>query len=103
MLEHAWYSVIAPESCSSILWRSWDYKEQAAEQLKLTAQDLIKLGVIDRIVPEPLGGAHRDHKEAARILKEILIEELEELSKIKPKKLVEMRIQKYRKMGFWEE
>src|SRR4030066_1229814 len=65
MLENCWYSVISPESCSSILWRSWDYKEQAAEALKLTAPDLLEQGVVDRIVPEPPGGAHRDHQRAA--------------------------------------
>ncbi len=63
MLENCWYSVISPESCSSILWRSWDYKEQAAEALKLTAPDLLEQGIIDRIIPEPLGGAHKDHKQ----------------------------------------
>ena len=74
MLENTWYSVIAPESCSSILWRSWDYKEQAAEALKLTAPDLLEQKIIDRIVPEPLGGAHRDHQKIATILKAILID-----------------------------
>ena len=65
MLENCWYSVISPESCSSILWRSWEFKEQAAEALKLTAPDLLEQKLIDRIVPEPIGGAHTDHKEAA--------------------------------------
>jgi acetyl-CoA carboxylase carboxyl transferase subunit alpha len=69
MLENCWYNVISPESCSSILWRSWDYKEQAAEALKLTAPDLLEQKLIDRIVPEPMGGAHKNHKEAAAILK----------------------------------
>ena len=73
MLEYAWYSVISPESCSSILWRSWEYKEQAAEALQLTAPDLKKQGIIDAIVPEPLGGAHRDHQQMATILKETLL------------------------------
>lgn len=99
MMENAWYSVIAPESCSSILWRSWDFKEQAAEALKLTAQDLIDLGVIDRIVPEPPGGAHKSHKAAAEMLKSILKEELDTLSKVKPERLVEKRIEKFGKMG----
>lgn len=103
MMENTWYSVIAPESCSSILWRSWDYKEQAAEALKLTAPDLLKQGIIDRIVPEPLGGAHRDPPKAAEILKEILIEELKGLRKIKIEKLVEKRIEKFANMGEWEE
>ena len=101
MLENAWYSVISPESCSSILWRSWDFKEQAAEALQLTAPDLKKQGVIDVIVPEPLGGAHRNHAQMADILKEILIDELEQLLKLKPEKLVERRIEKFSKMGVW--
>ena len=69
MLENCWYSVISPESCSSILWRSWEYKEQAAEALRLTAPDLLEQGIIDRIIKEPLGGAHKNHKEAADTLK----------------------------------
>jgi acetyl-CoA carboxylase carboxyl transferase subunit alpha len=103
MMENTWYSVISPESCSSILWRSWDYKEQAAEALKLTADDLLKQDVIDRIVPEPIGGAHREPQKAAEILKEILIDELKSLKKIKPEKLIERRIEKFAKMGEWEE
>ena len=99
MLEYAWYSVISPESCSSILWRSWDYKEQAAEALQLTAPDLKKAGIIDLIVPEPLGGAHRDHQQMAKILKEILISEIKTLKKVKPERLVERRIDKFSKMG----
>ena len=83
MLENCWYSVISPESCSSILWRSWDYKEQAAEALKLTATDLLEQKIIDRIIPEPLGGAHKDHKKAAENLKSALLEELAALVKIK--------------------
>lgn len=103
MLENCWYSVISPESCSSILWRSWDYKEQAAEALKLTAPDLLEQGIIDRIIPEPLGGAHKNHKEAADTLKAALIEELDALVKIKPDKLVENRIEKFGKMGVFTE
>ncbi len=99
MLEYAWYSVISPESCSSILWRSWEYKEQAAEALQLTAPDLKKQGIIDAIVPEPLGGAHRDHQQMATILKETLLQELKALRKLKPDKLVEKRIDKFSKMG----
>jgi len=101
MLDNAWYSVISPESCSSILWRSWDFKEQAAEALQLTAPDLKKQGIIDDIVPEPMGGAHRNPEQAARILKEILLLELKQLSKIKPDKLIERRIEKFGKMGVW--
>ena len=99
MLENCWYSVISPESCSSILWRSWEYKEQAAEALKLTAPDLLKQKIIDRIIPEPLGGAHKDHQEAAKMLKAVLKEELSQLIKIKPEKLVENRLEKFGTMG----
>jgi len=102
MLEYCWYSVISPESCSSILWRSWDYKEQAAEASKLTAKDLLKLGIIDRIIPEPLGGAHRNHKEAADILKQALLEELETISKIKKNRLLDYRIKKFNVMGYFK-
>jgi acetyl-CoA carboxylase carboxyl transferase subunit alpha len=102
MLQYCWYSVISPESCSSILFRSWDYKEQAAEALQLTAPDLLKHGIIDRIVPEPEGGAHRSHQEAARILKEVLLEELISLEKINPDKFLDLRIKKYSAMGYWE-
>ncbi len=103
MLENCWYSVISPESCSSILWRSWDYKEQAAEALKLTAPDLLEQKLIDRIIPEPMGGAHKDHKKAASNLKEVLIEEIEKLVKIKPEKLVESRLEKFGSMGEFNE
>lgn len=103
MMEYTWYSVISPESCSSILWRSWDYKEQAAEALKLTPPDLLEHGVIDRIVPEPPGGAHRDPARAAAILKEILIEELKALEKMKTAKLLKKREEKFSKMGAWQE
>ena len=99
MLENCWYSVISPESCSSILWRSWDFKEQAAEALKLTAPDLLEQKLIDRIVPEPLGGAHTNYKEAASLLKNVIIEELTNLVKLKPEKLVENRLDKFGKMG----
>lgn len=103
MLENAWYSVISPESCSSILWRSWDFKEQAAEALKLTAKDLFELKVIDRIVPEPLGGAHKDHKAMFQIMKEVLTEELNQLLNIDPDELVRMRKEKFYRMGVWKE
>jgi len=101
MLENTWYSVISPESCSSILWRSWDFKEQAAEALQLTATDLHKQGIIDVIVPEPPGGAHRNHQQMADILKEVLLSELKSLMKMKPDKLVGRRIDKFSKMGSW--
>jgi acetyl-CoA carboxylase carboxyl transferase subunit alpha len=101
MMENSWYSVISPESCSSILWRSWDYKEQAAEALQLTAPDLKKQGIIDEIMPEPLGGAHRNPEQAARVLKDTIVQELKQLAKIKPEKLLERRIEKFSAMGVW--
>ncbi|MGB5288508.1 MAG: acetyl-CoA carboxylase carboxyltransferase subunit alpha [Ignavibacteriaceae bacterium] len=99
MLENCWYSVISPESCSSILWRSWDYKEQAAEALKLTAEDLLEQKIVDRIIPEPLGGAHKKPQQAADNLKSALLEELVKLVKIKPDKLIQNRIDKFGSMG----
>lgn len=102
MLENSWYSVIAPESCSSILWRSWDYKEQAAEALQLTAQDLKKNGIIDRIIPEPIGGAHRNPDLMSEILKAVLIEELNEIKMTPRQKLVSIRREKFAAMGVWE-
>jgi acetyl-CoA carboxylase carboxyl transferase subunit alpha len=103
MLENTWYSVIAPESCSSILWRSWEYKEQAAEALRLTANDLLEQKIIDRIVPEPPGGAHRNPQQAAAVLKDTLLEELRPLLKMKTDKLIEQRIEKFSVMGEWNE
>ncbi len=103
MLENAWYSVIAPESCSSILWRSWEYKEQAAEALKLTAHDLIQHGVIDRIVSEPVGGAHRDPETMFSTLRMVITEELERLGTVEVKQLVEQRREKFYAMGVWTE
>lgn len=102
MLEYCWYSVISPESCSSILFRSWDYKEQAAEALKLTAPDLLEHKIIDRIVPEPPGGAHRNHKMAAEILKSAISEELKSMEKTDPDKFLDLRSKKYSAMGYWE-
>jgi len=101
MMENAWYSVISPESCSSILWRSWDFKEQAAEALQLTAPDLKKQGIIDEILPEPLGGAHRNPEQAARVLKDAILLELKQLGKLKPEKLLERRVEKFSAMGVW--
>jgi acetyl-CoA carboxylase carboxyl transferase subunit alpha len=102
MLEYCWYSVISPESCSSILFRSWEYKEQAAEALQLTANDLIEHKIVDRIVEEPQGGAHRNHKQAADFLKEAILEELKPLEKIDPEKFLDLRTKKYSAMGYWE-
>lgn len=102
MLQYCWYSVISPESCSSILFRSWEYKEQAAEALQLTANDLVKHKIVDRIVQEPEGGAHRNHREAAELLKEAILDELKQLEKADPDKFLDQRIKKYSVMGYWE-
>jgi len=99
MLENTWYSVISPESCSSILWRSWDYKEQAAEALKLTANDMKGNGLIDDIIPEPLGGAHRDLKTMSETIKDTILKTLKELDKQKPEKRIAQRIEKFCSMG----
>ena len=103
MLENAWYSVISPESCSSILWRSWDYKETAAEALKLSAFDLKEIGVIDEIINEPLGGAHSDHNRMFSILSNVLENELTSLKNIDINDLVKLRREKFYKMGIWLE
>lgn len=99
MMENTWYSVISPESCSSILWRSWEYKEQAAEALKLTAQDMHTNGLIDGIIKEPLGGAHRNWKEAGDRLKKQLIKTLQPLDKMSTEALLQNRRAKFAKMG----
>ena len=103
MMENTWYAVISPESCSSILWRSWDFKEQAAEALKLTAGDLLEQGIIDRIISEPSGGAHKSKEAMANILKNIIIEELDSLVGIETKELVKRRMNKLAGMGFYKE
>lgn len=103
MMENTWYTVISPESCSSILWRSWEKKETAAEQLRLTATDMKGFGLVDEIVPEPLGGAHWDYNEAALLLKDKIMKALDEVKHKDPKQRVKDRIEKYGKMGFWEE
>lgn len=102
MMENTWYSVISPESCSSILWKTWDYKEQAAEVLKLTASDLKELRVIDGVIPEPMGGAHRDHQASASAVKKQILTSLKRLSKQKPEKLIEERIAKYSAIGAFQ-
>lgn len=101
MMENTWYSVISPESCSSILWKTWDYKEQAASALKLTAKDLLELGIIEGVIKEPLGGAHRDHDTSAAAVKKQIVESLARLRKMKPDKLVAARIKKYSEMGVY--
>src|SRR6187551_213273 len=103
MMENTWYTVISPENCSSILWRSWDKKEIAAEQLRLTADKMLGFGLIDGIIPEPLGGAHWDYDGAAQILKNYLIPVLHELKQFTPEERTNTRIEKFGKMGFWEE
>ena len=103
MMENTWYTVISPESCSSILWRSWEKKEIAAEQLRLTAEHMLKFGLIDGIIPEPVGGAHWDYSEAARIVKDHLISVLQELKKFTPEERIKQRIAKYDNMGFYDE
>jgi acetyl-CoA carboxylase carboxyl transferase subunit alpha len=103
MMENTWYTVISPESCSSILWRSWDKKEVAAEQLKLTGKDMLEFGLVDDVIPEPLGGAHWDYVEAAEILKNYLLPTIQSLKEIAPEERIEKRIEKFGKMGFWEE
>jgi acetyl-CoA carboxylase carboxyl transferase subunit alpha len=103
MMENTWYTVISPESCSSILWRSWDKKEVAAEQLKLTAEHMKGFGLVDDIIPEPAGGAHWDYDEAAEILKNFLVPVIQELKAIPAAQRVEQRIEKFGKMGFWTE
>lgn len=103
MLENTWYSVISPESCSSILWRSWDYKEKAAEALKLTAKDMLSFGLIDGIIEEPLGGAHSNPDAMAEILRRYLKQSIEELQLIEPNALVDQRIEKYASMGVYDE
>jgi acetyl-CoA carboxylase carboxyl transferase subunit alpha len=103
MMENTWYTVISPESCSSILWRSWDKKETAAEQLRLTATDMKGFGLVDEIVHEPVGGAHWDYADAANILKSYILKALKEIAGKEPTQRMNDRIEKYGKMGFWEE
>jgi acetyl-CoA carboxylase carboxyl transferase subunit alpha len=103
MLENTWYTVISPESCSSILWRSWNYKEKAAEQLKLTSEDMSGFGLVDDVIAEPLGGAHAAPEEMAESIKSYLLETLPALQKLTPDQRIEQRIEKFSKMGFYDE
>lgn len=103
MMENSWYSVISPEGCAAILWKDSNKASIAAEKLKLTAPDLYELGAIDEIIPEPLGGAHRNYDEAARVLKKHLLANLLPLKDIGPDRLVDQRIDKFGKMGFYKE
>jgi acetyl-CoA carboxylase carboxyl transferase subunit alpha len=102
MMENTWYSVIAPESCSSILWKTWEYKEQAASALQLTARDLLGMKIIDGVIEEPLGGAHRNYKKSAETVKSQILTSLKRLNKMKPAKLIDQRIEKYASMGVWK-
>ena len=102
MLENTWYSVISPESCSSILWRSWEFKEQAAAALKLTAKDMKKQKLIDEIVKEPLGGAHSDREATFSTIKEEILKAYNEFKNLSPKDLVEKRMDKYSNMGVFK-
>jgi acetyl-CoA carboxylase carboxyl transferase subunit alpha len=102
MLENTWYTVISPESCSSILWRSWDKKEVAAEQLKLTSDHMLEFGLVDGVVPEPLGGAHWDYDEAARLLRETITPLLKELQEMPAEERIRQRIMKFGNMGFFD-
>lgn len=103
MLENTWYSVISPESCSSILWRTWEHKERAAEALKLTAEDMLKFKLIDGIVKEPLGGAHADREAMYKKLKKVILDTTAELQKIEPEQRIMERIDKFSAMGVVEE
>ena len=103
MLENAWYSVISPESCSSILWRSWDYKEEAARALKLTAPDLMPFGIVDEIVAEPMGGAHRDQDVTFENVGKAIAANLKPLLKLSTEDLLAQRLDKFDKMGTFTE
>ncbi len=102
MLENTWYSVISPESCSSILWRSWDYKEKAAEALKLTSTDMKQLKLVDDVIKEPASGAHREQQEMFLTVKKSIQEYLKELDAIAPEKRINDRIDKFCSMGVWQ-
>lgn len=103
MLENSWYTVISPENCSTILWRSWDFKEQAAEQLKLTSEHMRQFDLIDGIIKEPLGGAHTNYEEMAAMLKARIKETIAELKAVDPEERISRRINKFSKMGFYDE
>lgn len=102
MMENTWYSVISPESCSSILWRSWDYKEQAAEALKLTPEHMHEFGLVDDVIKETVGGAHNDPETAAKRLKKQIKVAIKELSELDTETLINQRIDKYAQMGFYK-
>ncbi|HAS46533.1 MAG TPA: acetyl-CoA carboxylase carboxyl transferase subunit alpha [Microscillaceae bacterium] len=103
MLENTWYSVISPENCSTILWRSWDYKEQAAQALRLAATDMQSFGLVDQIIPEPLGGAHADPATTYQNVKQVILKELKKLKKKSAEELINDRIEKFSQMGVVQE
>ncbi len=103
MLENTWYTVISPENCSTILWHSWDYKVQAAEQLHLTSKDMSSFGLVDDVIPEPEGGAHNQPEAMAETLKQYILDNIKKLSSVKADKRVEQRIDKFSKMGVYDE
>jgi acetyl-CoA carboxylase carboxyl transferase subunit alpha len=103
MLEHTWYSVITPEGCASILFRDATRAPQAAEAMKVTARDLLDMGIADKVIPEPLGGAHRNPRKMAEILKDVILEELHELKKYTQEELLNKRLEKYSRIGFYDE
>ena len=103
MLENTWYSVISPESCSSILWKSWEYKEQAAEALKLTSSDMKKMKLVDDVIPEPLGGAHYDKETTFKTVEQYIMKAFNELKDLSTEELVTQRMDKYSKMGEYKE
>lgn len=103
ILENAWYSVISPESCAAILWRDAKEAPKAAQALRLTARDLLALGVVDGVVPEPLGGAHKDPQATYRLLKEALLEALKELASFSQEELYQDRYRRFRRLGAWRE
>ena len=103
MLENTWYSVISPENCSTILWRTWDYKETAAEALKLTPDHMLEFGLIEDIVKEPLGGAHKDPEKMAKTLKAHIVKQLKEIAELDTDTLIKKRIERYKNIGEFEE
>ena len=103
MLENTWYSVISPESCSSILWKSWEYKEIAAEALKLTSSDMKRQKLVDDIIPEPLGGAHYDRETTFVTVEQYIMKAFNELKDLSTKELIDQRMDKYSKMGEYKE
>ena len=103
MLENTWYSVISPENCSTILWRSWDYKEQAADAMKVTAKDMLHFKLVDGIIKEPLGGAHTEPEKMIRVLKKHILKTLDELDAIPAEERIMQRIEKFSAMGVVQE